>query len=196
MAAISQCGADFVDGVSLRILNGGDGLLYQVGDLVVYGSVGVMTVMDIRREEVLGQVKDYYLLSEYGRDGSSVTYVPCDNERLVSLMRPVLTEDEIKAAIGRAGELPDMEWKPDNRSRTELFKTVLESGDRAAILVMIRSVHNAGLRRAAIGKKNFLTDENFMKRAEKLIEAEFSLSLGITAGEVAEIIKRDIKGVE
>jgi hypothetical protein len=61
---------------------------------------------------------------------------------------------------------------------------------------MIRSVHNAGQRRAAIGKKNFLTDENFMKRAEKLIEAEFSLSLGITEAEVAEIIERDIKGVE
>lgn len=170
--------------------------MYQIGDLVVYGSAGVMTVFDIRREEILGQAKDYYLLSEYGRDGSSVTYVPCDNERLVALMRPILTEAEIKAAVDRARELPDMEWKPDNRSRTELFKAVLESGDRAAILVMIRSVHNAGLRRAAIGKKNFLTDENFMKRAERLITAEFSLSLGISEAEVREIIERDVKGVE
>lgn len=168
--------------------------MHQVGENIVYGSVGVMTVLDRRDEVILGEKKEYFLLSEYGRDGSSVTYVPCDNERLVSLMRSVLTKEEIADAIARAGLMDDMEWKPDNRSRTDLFKTVLESGDRAAILVMIRSIHRAGLRRAAIGKKNFLTDENFMKRAEKLIASEFALSMGVTVAEVLEIIERDVKG--
>ena len=170
--------------------------MYQIGDLVVYGSVGVMTVVDRREEELLGVRKEYYLLSEYGRDGSSVTYVPCDSERLVSLMRPILTREEIDVTVAGARELPDMEWKPDNRSRTDLFKGVLESGDRAAILTMIRSIHRSGLRRAAIGKKNFLTDENFMKKAERLIAAEFSLSLGITEADVLELIEREVKGVE
>ena len=170
--------------------------MHKIGENVVYGSVGVMTVVDRREEAFLGGKKEYYLLSEYGRDGSSVTYVPCDNEKLVSLMRDVLTANEARTAISEAATRADIEWRPDNRSRTDTFKTILESGDRAAILVMIRSVHNAGLRRAAIGKKNFLTDEYFMKKAEKLISAEFSLSLGISEGEVRDIIERDVKGVE
>ena len=59
---------------------------------------------------------------------------------------------------------------------------------------MIRTIHNTGLRRAEMGKKNFLTDENIMRKAEGLIAREFSISLGITQDQVHEIIREDVKG--
>lgn len=170
-------------------------MAFKIGDNVVYGAVGVMTVVDMREESFLDEAKEYYLLSEYGRDGSSVTYVPTDNERLVSAMRPLLSRDEALSAIKSAKEADDIEWPSDNRKRSETFKTIVESGDRALIMIMIRTIHNAGLRRAAIGKKNFLTDDNAMKKAERLISSEFALSLGVSEAEVRRIIEEDIKGV-
>lgn len=170
-------------------------MTYGIGENVVYGSVGVMTVVDVREETILDGVKEYYLLSEYGRDGSSVTYVPTDNERLVAAMRPLLSREEALLAVDSAVASTDLEWIADNRARAESFKSVMESGDRTAIIVMIRTIHNAGLRRAAIGKKNFLTDDNAMKKAERLIISEFSLSLGVGEDEVRRIIEEDVKGV-
>lgn len=171
-------------------------MAFKIGDNVVYGSVGVMTVVDMREESFLDEAKEYYLLSEYGRDGSSVTYVPTDNERLVSAMRPLLSRDEALAAIRSAIDGDDIEWTVDNRKRAETFKTIMESGDRVMIMIMIRTIHDAGLRRAAIGKKNFLTDDNTMKKAERLICSEFALSLGMSEAEVRRVIEEDIKGVK
>jgi hypothetical protein len=51
--------------------------------------------------------------------------------------------------------------------------------DRLSILVMIRTIHNTGLRRAAMGKKNFLADEGVMQNAERILIEEFSIVLCI-----------------
>jgi hypothetical protein len=53
---------------------------------------------------------------------------------------------------------------------------------------MIDLVSKTGERREAEGKKNFIADENSMRRGEKLISSEFSLVLGIPESEVKAYI--------
>lgn len=169
--------------------------MYNIGDNIIYGMGGVMTVVDIRREALTGEEKDYYLLCDYGRSGSSVTYVPMDNPKLIESMHRLLTRDEVKDAISRARALPDVEWIADSRQRTEVYRAIMRSADRPEILAMIRTIHNTGLARAAIGKKNFLADENVMLKAESILILEFSIALGLSQAEVRLIIDRDIKGI-
>ena len=57
------------------------------------------------------------------------------------------------------------------------------------MLSMIDSVYKTGIRREEEGKKNYIADENSMKRAEKLINTEFALVLGIPESDVPEFIK-------
>jgi CarD family transcriptional regulator len=135
------------------------------------------------------------LLSEYGKTSSSITYVPVDNEKLISGMHHLLSKDEILAAISRASELSDLEWIADNRQRAEAYRGILRSMDRLSILVMIRTIHNTGLRRAARGKKNFLADEGVMQNAERILVEEFSIVLCISKDEVKNILDREIKGL-
>jgi CarD family transcriptional regulator len=169
--------------------------MFKIGDNIIYGVSGVMTVMDLRRERITGEEKTYYLLSEYGKTNSSITYVPVDNEKLISGMHHLLSKDEILAAISRASELSDLEWIADNRQRAEAYRGILRSMDRLSILVMIRTIHNTGLRRAAMGKKNFLADEGVMQNAERILIEEFSIVLCISKDEVRNILDREIKGL-
>ena len=38
--------------------------MYKIGDNIVYGSSGVMTVVDIKDDDITGELKTYYLLAE------------------------------------------------------------------------------------------------------------------------------------
>lgn len=163
--------------------------MFSIGEKVVYGAYGVMDIVDMRDVAFDDRIRRYYVLCEVGGNSASETLVPMDNETVVSQMKRLLTPDEMTAAIREAKEKTDLPWLPDNRARAEYFKTVIASGDRVAILVMIRSIVEAGKRRATEGKKNFLSDETAMRKAEKVLYSEISLVMGIPLAGVAEFIE-------
>ena len=164
----------------------------KIGEYVVYGGNGVMVVVDIKEESFGGVTRSYYVLRDVSSNSESLTYVPTDSAVLVSQMRPLLTKDEVLNVIKNAKDASDCEWAKDNRARTEIFKRILESGDRVKLISMIRTIYNAGLKREAEGKKNFVSDENAKQRAEKLIFSEFSIVLEMPETEVSEFIKKEM----
>ncbi len=163
--------------------------MYNVGERVVYGLGGVMEVVDLRVIVLGDTAREYYVLREMGSYSSSETLIPVDNAELTAQMRPLLTPDELVTAIKTAKASPDAEWISDNRARAEHFKSVILSGDRVALMLMIRSIVEAGKRRATEGKKNFLSDENAMKKAEKLLFSEISVVMGIAVADVPAFIE-------
>lgn len=163
--------------------------MYGIGDKIVYGALGVMEITDITDQTVGDVTRRYYVLKEYSSQSSSLTYVPLENEALVSQMKPLLTKDEIVEVIRAAKNSPGLDWIEDNRARSESYKKILATADRALLLSMIESVYKTGQRREEEGKKNYIADENTMRKAEKLINTEFSLVLGIPESEVPEFIK-------
>ena len=163
--------------------------MFSIGEKVVYGAYGVMEIIDMRDVAFDDRIRKYYVLREAGGNSSSETLVPTDNELVVSHMKRLLTKEEMTDAIRRAKAVTDFDWLPDNRARAEHFKTVIASGDRVAILVMIRSIVEAGRLRAAEGKKNFLSDETAMKKAEKVLYSEIALVMEIPLSDVAEFIE-------
>ena len=163
--------------------------MYSIGEKVVYGAMGVMEIVDVT-EQIIGDVaRKYYVLKEYASQSASFTYVPVDNEMLTSQLQPLLTKEEIVAAIKEAKATQPIAWIEENRARSEAYKRILATADRVQLLAMIRMVYETGLRREAEGKKNFVADENVMRKAQKNISTEFALVLGIPEGEVLEFIK-------
>lgn len=162
--------------------------MYCIGDRIVYGSNGIMEIVDIREESIGDVTRKYYVLSDLRANVSSQTYVPIDNERLVATMRPLLTKDEVMKIISRIKTIPESKWCDDNRVRTEIFREVIESGDTVGMISLIKAINANGIKRHEEGKKNFLADENLMRKAEKMIFAEFSEVLGIPENEVGAFI--------
>lgn len=163
--------------------------MHKVGDKVLYGTVGVMVIADIREECVYGLTRSYYVLRELsGRGGE--TLIPTDSDILVSRMRPLLTREEIDEIIRSAKSAPGAEWIKDNRTRAEKFKKIILSGNRAELITMIHSIYIEGVKRTEAGKKNYLSDENAMRKAEKLLYSEISVVCGIPEQDVPEYIKK------
>ena len=164
--------------------------MYEIGDKVLYSTLGVMEIVDIADQTIGDVTKKYYVLKEYASLSSSLTYIPADNEQLIAGIKPLLTKDEVIDVIKAAKMAPPLEWIEDNRARSEYYKKILASLDRVKIMVMISTVIETGKRREAEGKKNYIADETSMKKGEKLITTEFSLVIGIPESEVKDFIDR------
>ena len=165
--------------------------MHKIGEKVVYGSFGVMEIVDKRIEKVIDISREYYILESVGGGGGSQTFVPVDNEKLVANMRPLLTKEEVIEFVRSLDSVQPAEWISDNRARSERFKSLIESGDRAGMVSMIKLVRLTGIRRAEEGKKNYLVDENAMNKAEKLLNSEIATVMGISLEEVPDFIKNN-----
>lgn len=167
--------------------------MHNIGDKIVYGANGVMIIADIREESIGDVSRKYYVLRPALVRSDSLTFVPTDNEKLVAAMRPLLTQEEIITLLRDSKNAPSLDWVKENRARQEKFKKILDSGDRAMLIAMIRAIDECAIRREAEGKKNFLADEGVKMRAEKLLTSEFSIVLGIPEDEVRAFVEKEMQ---
>ena len=79
--------------------------MHKIGDKIIYGANGVMTIVDIREESVGDVSRSYYVLIPTNGRASSFTFVPMDNEKLLSAMFPLLTRDKIVELVRRSREV-------------------------------------------------------------------------------------------
>ncbi len=161
--------------------------MHNIGDYIMYGGA-VRRICAIGKVDFTESDREYYILEEADVMASSKTYVPTDNERLTSGMRPLLTKEEIYAIKEDYDNIPELEWKSDNKQRSESFRHVTESQDARSILGMIKSIEKTAKARQAEGKKSYITDTNALARAKKILSAEISFVLGTTEAEAWELL--------
>ena len=143
--------------------------MYRAGDKVLYPMHGAGVIRQIKKCEILGEVKDYYLL-----------HVPCgDMEVMIPVeacddigVRPVVTQEEIDEAISVLGaDSIEMSgnWSKRYRANTEKLKT----GDILLVAEVVRDLtrHDrvSGL---SAGEKKMLSN------ARKILQSEIMLVSG------------------
>ena len=166
--------------------------MLKIGDKIMYGAGGVMTIVDIREESVLDVSRSYYVLRPTLTKSESLTFVPTDNEKLVSAMRPLLSKEEIMELIHYSKTAEPCQWVNENRARQDRFKKIMESGDRKQIISMIRAIDESAIRREAEGKKIFLSDENARAKALKLLHSEISVVFDMPEEEVKVFVNKEL----
>lgn len=167
--------------------------MLKIGDKIMYGAGGVMTIVDIREESILDVSRSYYVLRPTLTKSESLTFVPTDNEKLVSAMRPLLTRGEIIELIHYSKTAEPCQWVNENRARQDRFKKIMESGDRKQIISMIRAIDESAIRREAEGKKIFLSDENARAKALKLLHSEISVVFDIPEEDVKAFVDKELE---
>ena len=154
--------------------------MYRTGDKVLYPMHGAGVIRQIERCEILGEVKDYYLL-----------HVPCgDMEVMIPVeacddigVRRVGTQEEVDEAISVLG-LQSAEisgnWSKRYRANTEKLKT----GDMNLVAEVVRDLtrhdRESGL---SAGEKKMLSN------ARKILQSEIMLALDISEDEALEMIE-------
>ena len=164
--------------------------MFQQGSLVVYGMHGVCKILGTEIRRVDRSSVEYYVL-EPVKQSEDRYYVPSQNPVAMSKMRPLLNKEQLDALLS-SPEVSQNAWITDENQRKQRYRELITSGDRAALLSMVKALHIHKEEQAALGRRLHLCDENFLRDAENLLGGEFSLVLGIAPSEVGAYIKNKI----
>ena len=160
--------------------------MYNIGDHVVYGVHGVCRILS-QEERAVDRKKVLYLVLEPLEKPGARFYIPAHNQAALSKLWPVLSRQELDDLLVSDAALQDP-WVESENLRKQRYRELINSGDRAALIGMIRSLHRHKESQIAAGKKFHMCDENFLRDAEKMIKSEFSLVLQIPADQVQAYI--------
>lgn len=168
--------------------------MHKINDMVLYGAEGVCRIADITVQNMRGDDVEYYVLKPVGENNSTI-FVPTGSEVLTARMRRVMSAEEIYALIQTIPE-EKSEWIENENTRKLRYKEILSGGDRQELVRMIKAIYLHGQERKKLGKKLHLSDEKFLKDAEKLLYEEFAHVLNIKKDEVLPFIMAQISVTE
>ena len=152
--------------------------MFQVGELVVYGSTGVCRVEGISGLDQPGgdRGKRYYLLDPLWQDG--VIYAPVDGGKVP--MRPVMGRAEAEALSDRMPDSPAAACRGNTaQALAQQYQSAVRDGGHQALIQMMKAIHH---KRGVAESKNRrlgMIDERYMKQAERLLYGELATALEI-----------------
>lgn len=164
--------------------------MLRQGSRVVYGMHGVCTIVGIEIRTINHKAVEYYVLVPV-KESDDRYYVPTQNPAAVAKLRPILTKEQLDALIS-SPEVEKDAWIADENQRKQCYRELITSGDRLALLSMVKAIHIHKEAQLAQGRRLHLCDENFLRDAEGLLSGEFSLVLGIAPNEVGAYIQKAI----
>ena len=163
--------------------------MFQIGEVVSYGTMGICTIVDIRMESLTraGVKKQEYYVLRPASSPTCMTYVPTGNSQLTAKIRRIMTKEEIDAMIDSVqGQC--VEWIEDTRQRADAYQRILSGGISAKLLMLIGCLYLEKKNRSKGGKKFCSTDEKILSSAERIVSEEFSYALQIPEKEVSAYI--------
>lgn len=151
--------------------------MFQVNDVIIYGTQGVCKITGTEEKTVSGKKKTYFILKPVSNQGATI-FAPTDNEVVLRKMRRLLTRDEIHKLIDSMRS-ENAVWVANESERKELYKSTLAKGDRMELIKMIKAIYTHKKEREAEGKRLHLSDERFFKDAEQILYNEFQYVLDL-----------------
>ncbi|MFR3225828.1 MAG: CarD family transcriptional regulator [Blautia massiliensis (ex Durand et al. 2017)] len=157
--------------------------MFQVGDAVSYGTSGVCTIAEKKSVTLAGRPCECYILKPV-YDSSMKICVPCGSQVLVDRMRALPSREEILELLHEPA--PEHESDPDVRK--ESYRRTLQSGDRHALLRMIRDLYAERRHRHALGKQLSSYEDGALREAQNILHSEVAYTMGIDPQDVPGFI--------
>lgn len=159
--------------------------MYKVNEVVLYGSNGVCKIEEISKKSISGVEMEYYVLKPLFSQISTL-FVPINNKTLVSKMRHTLSEEAIKDILNNLPLAPN--WIEDKNQRFDFCKEIISGGDFESIINLIRMLRVHEREQSSNGKHLHISDERFLKEAEKMVCDEISFVLNMERSEIIPML--------
>lgn len=165
-------------------------MAFKLNDTVLYSTHGVCKISEIMKRQLNDKVMEYYVLKPMF-DKKSTYYVPVKSEKATDKMRVTLSAQEINHLLE---SLPDieMQWIENASARKERFSQIISNGTSEELLGLIKALYMRQQDQNEVGKKLHITDERFLKDAEKMLYGEFAHVLNIEYDQVLPMIYKHI----
>ena len=164
--------------------------MLETGLFVLYGTHGVCRVSGVQVQKVDRKPVEYYVLTPV-EQASSCYYVPVNNQAAVSKLQPLLSKQELKSLL-TCDEGKESCWIEEENLRKLRYKEWICSGDRIALIRIVRTLSTHKEQQLKLGKKFHVSDENFLKDALKILSAEMLLVLGVPANQAAQYLMENV----
>ena len=154
--------------------------MYQEGDKILYPMHGAGIIKKIEKREILGSVKDYYIL--HVPCGDMKVMIPVDNCDAIGV-RPIVTEEEISKAIGILRQDSTQmtgNWNKRYRENMEKIKT----GNIELVAEIVRNL-------TRIDRENRLSagEKKMLSNVRKILQSEIMLVRNIDEAEARKVIE-------
>lgn len=160
--------------------------MFEIGNLVMYGIHGVCKIVDVE-VRTIDRKKVEYLVLEPQHQSTSRFLVPTGNPKAVAKLRPILSRQELEDLL-LSDAVRENCWISDENARKQYYRELANGGDRIAILRMVHTLYQHREQQEQAGRKFHLCDENFLRDAQRLIETEFAVVLGIPLEDVRSYV--------
>ena len=149
--------------------------MYQIGELVQYGTSGVCKVEEIvQGVPWLQKDMECYLLVPVNKKEEKI-YTPVDNDKVK--MRRILSREEVAELIGKMSEIEELAILNEKQCES-IYREELYSVDCYRWLGLLKTLYSRRAARTAIGKKITATDERYIKSVEERLREEWNLIIG------------------
>ena len=165
--------------------------MLEVGMRVAYGIHGVCTITGREVRKVDRKNVEYFILEPIDKPGAQF-YVPAHNTVALSKLRTLLTLEELDALFDSEETHRDC-WIAEENRRKQYYRELLNGGERAALISMIRVLYRHRESQLAAGKKFHMCDETFLSDAQKMLVSEYSAVLEMPKPEIIAYINGKIQ---
>ena len=167
-----------------KCLMEGDPRMYRKGEYISYSGHGVCAIADIRTMDFgTGSGEQVYYVIEPIAAGSATIYLPYDNPKVLSRMRPVLTKEEIDRIICSVRD-DQILWTNDRKVRTVQFQQILSRRDTRELLMLASCLHKRKTEKGLPA-----SELEMLHKAEGMIEQEFSFALNLRREDIGQYIR-------
>lgn len=149
--------------------------MYQIGELVQYGTSGVCKVEEIvQGVPWLQKDMECYLLVPVSKQEEKI-YTPVDNDKVK--MRRILSKEEAGKLMENVTDIEGPAVLNEKQCES-IYREELYSVDCYRWLGLLKTLYTRRAARTAIGKKITATDERYLKSVEERIREELNLVIG------------------
>ncbi|WP_455542271.1 CarD family transcriptional regulator [Intestinibacter sp.] len=160
--------------------------MFNKGEFVIYGNVGVCQIIDISTLDIHGAPKDklYYILKPVNQNKSKV-FTPVDNKKVV--IRKIISKEDGENLLSDIPNIKELSVE-DEKLREKAYKDCIRSCQCRQLLSLIKTIYSRKEERLNQGKKLSATDEKYFKLAQDNLHEELAISLKVSVDEMEDYI--------
>ncbi len=165
-------------------------MTWKIDDIVSHHSEGICRITSIEELNLFGEGKErYYVLAPIYTPTMKIYVQVSDSD---DILRAPLTGDEIHAMIDR---LPssDTRWIEDEKQRQRFLSESIRTGSIEDLMQVVRMLYGKRLEKLRQSRKFHSSDEQYLKKAETIVNRELAHGLGIAPEEVPAYIRARLR---
>ena len=160
-------------------------------EFVVYGVHGVCRILGTEKQLVNRKRTEFLVLEPMSQTGSRF-YLPVLNPTAMGKLKPVLSREELTELLDSESVRKDC-WIPEESLRRTTYRELLAGADRLGLLQMVASLYRYRSAQETAGKKLHLSDENFLRDAEKFLCSEISHVMELSSDQARTFLREHLR---